>query len=86
MVKKVGRPIRLAPPKRMEPFYDGKIIGVGESIGCVFPMLGEGIIPSLICCDLFLEVLDKSKDGKFDTKQYRKKCLTGLAITTTFTA
>ncbi len=75
IVKKVGRPIRLAPPKRMEPFYDGNVIGVGESIGCVFPMLGEGIIPSLICCDLFLEVLDKSKDGKFDTKQYRKKVL-----------
>jgi flavin-dependent dehydrogenase len=75
VVKKVGRPIRLAPPKRMEPFYDGNIIGVGESIGCVFPMLGEGIIPSLICCDLFLEVLDKSKGGKFDTKQYRKKVL-----------
>ncbi len=74
VVKKVGRPIRLAPPKRMEPFYDGNIIGVGESIGCVFPMLGEGIIPSLICCDLFLEVLDRSRD-KFDFKQYRKKVL-----------
>jgi flavin-dependent dehydrogenase len=74
VVKKIGRPIRLAPSKRMEPFYDGKIIGVGESIGCVFPMLGEGIIPSLICCDIFLDVLDRSK-GKFDFKQYRKKVL-----------
>jgi hypothetical protein len=37
-------------------------------------MLGEGIIPTLICCDIFLEVLDKSK-GKFDFKQYRKKVL-----------
>jgi flavin-dependent dehydrogenase len=74
IVKKVGRPIRLAPPKRMEPFYDGKAIGVGESIGCVFPMLGEGIIPSLICCDLFLNVLDRSKD-KFDFKQYQKRVL-----------
>jgi flavin-dependent dehydrogenase len=74
VVKKIGRPIRLAPSKRMEPFYDGNIIGVGESIGCVFPMLGEGIIPSLICCDIFLDVLDRSK-GKFDFKQYRKKVL-----------
>jgi flavin-dependent dehydrogenase len=74
IVKKIGRPIRLAPPKKMEPFVDGNIIGVGESIGCVFPMLGEGIIPSLICCDLFLQVLDKS--GKqFDAKSYRKKVL-----------
>jgi flavin-dependent dehydrogenase len=74
IVKKIGRPIRLAPPKRMEPFYDGNIIGVGESIGCVFPMLGEGIIPSLICCDLFLDVLERSK-GKFNFSQYRKRVL-----------
>jgi len=72
--KKIGRPIRLSPPKRMEPFYDGKVIGVGESIGCVFPMLGEGIIPSLICCDIFLDVLENSKDI-FDSNQYRKKVL-----------
>jgi flavin-dependent dehydrogenase len=74
VVKKIGRPIRLAPPKRMEPFYDRNIIGVGESIGCVFPMLGEGIIPSLICCDIFLDVLDKST-SKFDIKEYRKRVL-----------
>jgi len=74
VVKKIGRPIRLAPPKRMEPFYDGSIIGVGESIGCVFPMLGEGIIPSLICCDIFLDVLGKSS-GKFNFKEYRKRVL-----------
>lgn len=74
VVKKIGRPIRLAPPKRMEPFYDRNIVGVGESIGCVFPMLGEGIIPSLICCDIFLDVLRKS-NGKFNFKEYRKKVL-----------
>jgi flavin-dependent dehydrogenase len=74
IVKKIGRPIRLAPSKRMEPLYDGNIIGVGESIGCVFPMLGEGIIPSLICCDIFLDVLDRS-NGKFDVKQYRRNVL-----------
>jgi flavin-dependent dehydrogenase len=74
VVKKIGRPIRLAPPKRMEPFFDDNIIGVGESIGCVFPMLGEGIIPSLLCCNIFLDVLDRSK-GKIDFKQYRKKVL-----------
>ena len=72
--KKIGRPIRLAPPKRMEPFVDGNVIGIGESIGCVFPMLGEGIIPSLLCCDIFLEVLDK-REKPFDSKKYRKKVL-----------
>lgn len=72
VAKKIGRPIRLAPPKRMEPFFEGNVVGVGESIGCVFPMLGEGIIPSLICCDFFLESLG---DGKFDFKKYRKRVL-----------
>lgn len=74
VVRKIGRPIRLAPPKRMQPFHDGNRIGVGESIGCVFPMLGEGIIPSLICCDIFLQVLGSSKE-KFDFKQYTKQVL-----------
>ncbi len=78
VLKKIGRPIRLAPSKRMEPFFDGNIIGVGESIGCVFPMLGEGIIPTLICCDIFLDVLDRSK-GEFDFKQCRKKVLETFA-------
>lgn len=78
VIKKIGRPIRLSPSKRMEPFFDGNVIGVGESIGCVFPMLGEGIIPTLICCDVFLDVLDKSSK-KFDFNKYRKKVLNTFA-------
>jgi flavin-dependent dehydrogenase len=42
VIRKIGRPIRLSPPTRMEPFYSRNIIGVGESIGCVFPATGEG--------------------------------------------
>lgn len=77
IIKKIGRPIRLSPPKMMEPFYDRNIIGVGESIGTVFPMLGEGIIPSLISCEIFLQVLDDNKDNKekFNQNQYREKIL-----------
>jgi len=26
-----------------KPFYKGKVVGVGESIGTVYPLLGEGI-------------------------------------------
>ena len=74
VIRKIGRPIRLAPPLHMKPFSQGNIIGVGESIGCVFPMLGEGIIPSLICSDLFLEVLEKDTN-KFDYDSYTKKIL-----------
>ncbi|VFJ15011.1 conserved protein of unknown function [Candidatus Nitrosocosmicus franklandus] len=77
IVKKIGRPIRLAPPRLMEPFCDGNIIGVGESIGTVFPMLGEGIIPSLLSCEIFLQVLDKAENDKkkFDQREYREKVL-----------
>jgi flavin-dependent dehydrogenase len=78
VIKKIGRPIRLSPSKRMEPFFNGNVIGVGESIGCVFPMLGEGIIPTLICCDVFLDVLDKSSK-KFDFNKYRRKVLNTFA-------
>lgn len=77
IVKKIGRPIRLAPPKRMEPFTSGNVIGVGESIGCVFPMLGEGIIPSLLCCDLFLETLGNG--SIFDFNKYRRSVLKKFA-------
>jgi len=77
IVKKIGRPIRLSPPYLMEPFYDNNTIGVGESIGTVFPMLGEGIIPSLICCEIFLSVLEegKSNKDKFNKEEYRKRVL-----------
>ncbi len=79
IVRKIGRPIRLAPPKRMQPFHSGNVIGVGESIGCVFPMLGEGIIPSLICCDIFLDVLEISGPGKFNFEKYSKAVLKRFA-------
>jgi flavin-dependent dehydrogenase len=61
----------------MEPFFSGNVIGVGESIGTVFPMLGEGIIPSLLCCEIFLEVLggEKDRNDKFNKEEYRKRVL-----------
>lgn len=77
IIRKIGRPIRLAPPINMKPFFLKNIIGVGESIGCVFPMLGEGIIPSLICSDIFLEVLDEG--NKFDYNGYTNRILKKFA-------
>ena len=50
-----GRPIRLATPDRCRPYHSGKVVGVGESIGTVYALLGEGIIPSMQCAELFLE-------------------------------
>ena len=58
IVKTVGRPIRLATPENCMPYSDGNIVGVGESIGTVFPLLGEGIIPSMECADILVDNVD----------------------------
>ncbi|MFL6309986.1 MAG: NAD(P)/FAD-dependent oxidoreductase [Nitrososphaera sp.] len=58
VIKKVGRPVRLTPPEKCEPFTDGrKSVGAGESIGTVYPLLGEGIIPSTWCAELLVQNL-----------------------------
>jgi flavin-dependent dehydrogenase len=73
VVKRIGRPVRVTPPGLMQPFYDGKVVGVGESIGTVYPMLGEGIIPSMQCADLFVENL-------YDREAYRRAVLEHFAV------
>lgn len=73
VLRKIGRPVRVTPPKLMEPFFNGKVVGVGESIGTVYPMLGEGIIPSMQCVDLFMEHLG-------DREGYRKAVLDHFAV------
>jgi len=60
--------VRVTPPKYCEPFFDGKVWGVGESIGTVYPMLGEGIIPSMQCVNLFVDHIG-------DKEGYRKAVL-----------
>ncbi len=73
VLKTVGRPIRLATPNMCEPFYHGKVVGVGESIGTVYPLLGEGIIPSLTCADIFVSTLGNNE-------LYRQSVLEKFAI------
>ena len=74
ILKKVGRPVRISPPLKSQPFTDGKkTIGVGESIGTVYPLLGEGIIPSTICADLFIQNL-------FNLKSYHDVILKQFAF------
>ena len=73
VVRRIGRPVRVTPPKFAEPFFDGKVTGVGESIGTVYPMLGEGIIPSMQCVNLFV-------DHFGDREGYRKAVLDHFAI------
>jgi len=73
VIKTVGRPIRLATPDMCEPFYNGKVVGVGESIGTVYPLLGEGIIPSMTCADIFVENLGNNE-------RYRQQVLEQFAV------
>ena len=74
VLKKVGRPVRITPPSKCLPFSDGKkTIGVGESIGTVYPLLGEGIIPATICADIFIDNLN-------DLTEYYNKVLTQFKI------
>jgi hypothetical protein len=41
------------------PRPDGPlVVGVGESIGTVYPLLGEGIIPTMQCVNMFVEHMD----------------------------
>jgi flavin-dependent dehydrogenase len=68
VLRRIGRPVRVTPPALMEPFYDGKVVGVGESIGTVYPMLGEGIIPSMQCVNLFVDHME-------DREGYRRAVL-----------
>jgi flavin-dependent dehydrogenase len=56
-----------------EPFYHGKVVGVGESIGTVYPLLGEGIIPSMTCADIFIENIGNNE-------RYRQQVLKKFAI------
>ena len=77
IIKKVGRPVRISPPKNCEPFTDGrKVIGVGESIGTVYPLLGEGIIPATWCAEMLVRNLH-------DTKNYRKEVLKKFEVYST---
>jgi flavin-dependent dehydrogenase len=74
VMKKVGRPVRLTPPASCEPFTDGrKSVGVGESIGTVYPLLGEGIIPSTWCAELFVK-------NMHDLQAYRRAVIERFRI------
>lgn len=72
ITKTVGRPIRLATPDLCKPFYNGKVVGVGESIGTVYPLLGEGIIPSMMCADIFVKNLGNNEQYEKEVLEYFK--------------
>jgi flavin-dependent dehydrogenase len=64
--KVMGRTLRICPPRYCKPIFVGRTVGVGESIGTVFPLLGEGIIPTLQCADIFQQTAP-------DFNEYRRR-------------
>jgi hypothetical protein len=55
--------IRLTGPHRSQPFViddgRGEIRGVGEAIGCVAPLAGDGVVPGMKSVHLLLHTWDK---------------------------
>lgn len=47
VVKRGRRALRLSSPYFSRPFHEENVVGVGESIGCVSPLTGEGNLPAL---------------------------------------
>ncbi|MFZ7137216.1 MAG: hypothetical protein ACOWW1_02175 [archaeon] len=55
--------IRIVPPSKSKPFLlagQPNIVGVGECIGVVSPLTGEGIRGALRCADLFIDALESN--------------------------
>ncbi len=63
-LKTIARPIRLLPFGRTNPVWlranGSLIVGVGEAVGTVFPLLGEGIIPSYQSAEILFESIGES--------------------------
>ena len=55
-----GRKIRLKP--LFDQVSNGNVIGIGEAIGTVSPITGEGIIPSLKSAEILFQCLRKYDD------------------------
>ena len=59
-LKVTGRKIRLKP--LLDQIANGNIIGIGEAIGTVSPITGEGIIPSLRSAEILFQCLRQNDD------------------------
>ena len=58
--------LRMLPPSGSRPVYVGgspPVVGVGEAVGAVNPLNGEGIGPSLLCADYLANHILRARDG-----------------------
>jgi flavin-dependent dehydrogenase len=72
-----GRRIRLKP--LFENICLPNVIGIGESIGCVSPITGEGIVPSLRSAEIFVECARKSEDFSELSANYSSRIIKEFA-------
>ncbi|MDD1678166.1 MAG: hypothetical protein LUO93_03150 [Methanomicrobiales archaeon] len=57
--------VRVGTPNRMAPIHWRNVWGVGESIGTVSPLVGDGIVPSIQCAALFAEYLAEGTPNRY---------------------
>ncbi len=69
----VGRKIRMRP--LLENMSRGNVIGVGESIGLVSPITGEGIMPALESAEILIQIMKKQDDLDMIKMDYRKQIM-----------
>ena len=70
-----GRPLRIMPPGLLGPLIvdEGRpIVAVGEAAGTVFPILGEGILPSLESAHLLADAILGGDDLSVSLSAYAK--------------
>ncbi|MEM0155078.1 MAG: NAD(P)/FAD-dependent oxidoreductase [Thermoplasmataceae archaeon] len=66
-----GRKIRMKP--LLDIVSSGNIIGVGESIGLVSPITGEGILPALESAEILVQCLKRYDDLESVKQEFKKK-------------
>ena len=52
---RMGKAIRLLPTEYVDPLYFMNAVAVGEAAGAVYPLLGEGILPSMISAKILYD-------------------------------
>lgn len=70
----VGRPVRIAPPQLCMPIMSNGVVGLGESIGTVHPVIGEGIIPGMQCAEILSESINR------DLEDYRQRIFSKFSV------
>ena len=50
-----GKAIRMILPTMALPYYYMNAVGIGESVGTVFPLVGEGVLPSMISAKILYD-------------------------------